>query len=223
MGQKLFYKNKNIYNLDLVLTASVTAYFQLGEKYVTAGPVRNKEIVATIIGALDNEEIFVDATTKEHKKIAQDIKQYYKGLALKAMGGRINDFEQKVLEIIKKDTVEPQEVGIITSLPKSYFRSIDRDLVNDKLFKVSKDSKHIGNEGDGLKLQLTCLSTSFIQRLGCHIVTALDTNNNIVVFFTGKNPEQFEGTVDVSCKVKRHQVSRFHGGNETVVNYVKVI
>ncbi len=223
MGQKIFYKNKNIYNLDTVLTASVTAYFQLGKKYITAGPIRNKEVVLSLIGALDNEEIFVDHVTEEHKKIAQDIKQYYKGLALKAMGGKINDFEQKVLEIINKDTVEPQEVGIVTSLPKSYFRSIDRDLVNENLFKVSKGSKHIGNEGDGLKLQITCLSTSFIQRLGCHIVTALDTNNNIVIFFTGKSPDQFEGTINVSCKVKRHQVSRFHGGNETVVNYVKVI
>jgi putative lipoic acid-binding regulatory protein len=215
------------YSLELVLSASVTAYFQQNETYTSNGPLTNKNIVLSILGEFytssATDTIYVDATTDKHVKVAKDMVVFYKGLALKAMGGKINDFEQKILEIIKRETVDKHEVGVVASLPKSYFRAIKRETTNNELLKLSSSSQHVGKEREALSLNIDVKSCSYIQSLNCHVVNAVDKKGNIIVFFTGKSPDEFKGNVDITCKIKRHQVSKMHGGKETVVNYVKVI
>ena len=155
--------------------------------------------------------------------VARDIISYYTGLMFKAIGGKINDFEERVLDIVKKGVVQVYDFGVIASLPKSYDRNVAREAVEQKQRELSHNSMHIGLVGDTVDMGLEIMRVNFIQKLNCYVVNA-QYDENLVVFFTG-NADFKNGPTDVKVRgrVKRHQVSNYHGGKETVFNYVKVV
>lgn len=211
------------FDLKTVMTFAVSAYKQKGEDYINYGTNTNKTIVQTHLGLLDeNRMTFVDHVSQECADIAEDIIQYYKGLTFKAMGNKINDFEQKVLGLINTGMVDRRDIGVISSLPKAYFRSVKRDATDTQMRKLSTTSIHVGTQGEDIEGTINILNCSFIQRLQCHVVNA-EMNGNIVCFFTKHPAEHWSTTCEIKGKVKRHQVSKFHGGKETVLNYVKVV
>jgi hypothetical protein len=170
------------------------------------------------------EKYATSKPTAKQKKLAGEIISHYQGLMFKAIGGKINEFEQKVLDVVKRGEINTFEFGIVASLPKSYVRSVERDKVEREQRALSVDSKHIGRPKDKVELDVEILRVNFIASLNCHVVNAKDTAGNLIVFFTSKGSE-FTDIKDmkVNARVKRHQVSTYHGGNETVLNYVKKI
>jgi len=155
---------------------------------------------------------------------AKDIITYYTGLMIKALGSKINDFESKILSFVKSGEVPTFDFGMVAALPKSYERAIERDSVEKQQRALSDDSNFIGVVGDTLDVKINVLRKNYINKLGCDVINAVDTNNNLVVFFTGKG-ELFESgnTYNIRARVKRHQLSNQHNGKETVFNYVKVV
>lgn len=155
---------------------------------------------------------------------AKDIITYYTGLMIKALGSKINDFESKILSFVKSGEVPTFDFGMVAALPKSYERAIERDSVEKQQRALSDDSNFIGTVGDTLDLKINVLRKNYINKLGCDVINAVDTNNNLVVFFTGKG-ELFESgnNYNIRARVKRHQLSNQHNGKETVFNYVKVV
>ena len=170
------------------------------------------------------EKYITSKPTAKQKKLAGEVISYYQGLMFKAIGGKINEFEQKVLDIVKRGEINTFEFGIVASLPKSYARSIERDKVEREQRALSVDSKHIGKPNDKIELDVEILRVNYIEKLGCHVVNAKDTGDNLIVFFTTKGND-FTNTKNMKIKgrVKRHQVSTYHSGNETVLNYVKKV
>lgn len=214
----------NTYDLKTVMTYSVSAYMQNGEMYINnAGLRNNKGIVMTHMNILDDSRAsFVDHITQECEDVADKIIQYYKGLTFKAMGNKINDFEQRVLDVIQSGIVDRRDIGVVASLPKSYFRAVKRDGTDQKLRQLSITSEYMGREGDEVTATIEVLNCSFIQKLQCYIVNA-QMGDNIVVFFTKHPAEHWGETCEIKGKVKRHQTSKFHNGKETVLNYVKTV
>lgn len=213
----------NTYDLKTIMTFAVSAHMQKGKEYVNYGTVTNKTIIQTHLGLLDEKRmVFVDYVTEECADIAEKIIQYYKGLTFKAMGNKINDFEQKVLGLINCKLVDQRDIGIIASLPKAYFRAVKRDATDAMMRKLSTTSIHIGTQGEDVEGTINILNCSFIQRLQCHVVNA-EMSGNIVCFFTKHPAEHWGDTCEIKGKVKRHQTSKFHGGKETVLNYVKTV
>jgi len=211
------------YDLKTVMTYAVSAHFQNGEEYKNYGSTTNKTIIQTHLGLLDeNRMTYVDHITQECQDIAEQIIQYYKGLTFKAMGNKINDFEQKVLGLINCKLVDRRDIGVIASLPKAYFRAVKRDATDTLMRKLSKSSVHVGTVGNDVNDYIAVLNCSFIQKLQCFVVNA-EMNGNIVCFFTKHNAEIWGEGCDIKAKVKRHQTSKFHGGKETVLNYVKKV
>jgi hypothetical protein len=171
----------------------------------------------------DKDFWFENVADEEDYEVADTIISYYTGLMLKAMGATINDFEQKVLGLVKAGNVAANEFGIVASLPKSYFRSVERDAVEAQQRALSDDSQYVGKIGDTVELAIDVLRCNFIQKLNCHVVNAR-AGNDLIVFFTS-NANDFDGMRcgNIKGRVKRHQTSNYHGGKETVLNYVKKI
>jgi hypothetical protein len=216
-------QSQQLFDLKTVMTFAVSAYKQLGDSYIVHGTVTNKLIVATNLGLLDDSRaVFVDHVTAECEEIAEQMIQYYKGLTFKAMGAKINDFEQKVLGLINCKLVDRRDIGVIASLPKAYFRSVKRDATDTKMRKLSTTSIHIGTIGQEVESTINILNCSFIQSLQCHVVNA-EISGNIVCFFTKHPAEHWGESCTIKGKVKRHQTSKFHNGKETVLNYVKTV
>ncbi len=213
----------NTYDLKLVMTYAVSAHFQNGEEYKNYGTRTNKAIIQTHLGEINQQHMcFVDYVKDECAEVADKIIQYYKGLTFKAMGAKINDFEQRVLSVIQTGKVDRRDIGVIASLPKAYFRAVKRDETDALMRKLSMNSVHIGSEGSEITGTIKVLNCSFIQRFNCYIVNA-ELDNNIVCFFTRHGDKVWGGGCDIKGKVKRHQISKFHGGKETVLNYVKKV
>jgi hypothetical protein len=160
---------------------------------------------------------------EEDLEVAQEIISYYTGLMFKAIGGKINQFEERVLEIVKTGEVSSYDFGVIASLPKSYARNVEREAVEEKQRELSDNSQFIGQVGKTIDLDLDIMRFNFIQKLNCYVVNGVDADGNLVVFFTSN--EDFNGptSLKVRGRVKRHQNSNYHGGKETVFNYVKAI
>ena len=213
----------NTYDLKTVMTYAVSAHFQNGEEYINYGSKTNKAIIQSHLGEISEPHMcFVDHVTEESGTIADKIIQYYKGLTFKAMATKINDFEMRVLAVIQSGKVDRRDFGVIASLPKAYFRAIKRDETDTLMRKLSTNSVHIGSEGSEITGTIRVLNCSFIQRLACHIVNA-ELDGNIVCFFTKHSAEHWGEGCDITARVKRHQTSKFHGGKETVLNYVKKV
>ena len=211
------------YDLKTIMIYAVSAHFQKGEAYANYGQVTNKRIIQSHLGVIPTiQTLFVDHITKECEDIAENIIQYYKGLTFKAMGAKINDFEQKVLAIIQRGQCDRKDIGIIASLPKAYFRSVKRDETDNRMRKLSTNSVHTGTEGNSIEGQIDVLNCSFIQSLQCHVVNA-NFDGSLVCFFTKHDAEVWGEGCKITAKIKRHQVSKFHGGKETVLNYVKKV
>ena len=159
----------------------------------------------------------------EDLEVATEIISYYTGLMFKAIGGKINQFEERVLEIVKSGKVSLYDFGVIASLPKSYERNVAREAVEQRQRELSDNSQHIGQVGNTVDLELEIMRFNFIQKLNCYVVNGVDAGGNLVVFFTSN--EDFNGptSLKVRGRVKRHQTSNYHGGKETVFNYVKKI
>lgn len=155
---------------------------------------------------------------------AREIISYYQGLMMKAISGKINTFEERVLQVVRDNEVSVRDIGVAASLPKSYARSVEREKVEETQRALSVDSQPVGAVGETMDLDLEILRMNYIQKLMCHVVNAKDAAGNLIVFFTSKEHE-FKGKtqVNVRGRIKRHQVSSYHGGNETVLNYVKVV
>tara|TARA_B100001057_G_scaffold413259_1_gene429774 strand:- start:590 stop:1255 length:666 start_codon:yes stop_codon:yes gene_type:complete len=216
-------KFDSIFNLKTVMTYAVAAHKQNNEQYVNQGLASNKIIIQTHLGLLDEFRMaFVDIIPNDCEKLADKVINYYKGLTFKAMGGKINDFEQRVLSIVNSGEVTMRDIGVVASLPKAYFRSVKRDETDLTIRKLSNNSIFVGTVNSDLSGKLNILNCSFIQSLQCHVVNG-EMNGNLVCFFT-KHPAEYWGTsCNIKGKVKRHQRSKFHKGNETVLNYVKLV
>jgi hypothetical protein len=155
---------------------------------------------------------------------AQEIISYYQGLMMKAISGKINTFEERVLHVVRDSEVSVRDIGVVASLPKSYARSVEREQVEETQRALSVDSQHIGAIGDTVEIDLNIMRMNYIQKLDCHVVNGKDEKGNLVVFFTSKDREFMDKEqVKIRARVKRQQVSSYHGGNETVLNYVKVV
>ena len=161
---------------------------------------------------------------EEDLEQAQEIISYYQGLMLKALSSQVNSFEEKVLHIVQENAVSLKDFGILASLIKSYTRSVAREEVELEQRALSADSQHIGAIGDTVEMNLTIMRMNYIQKLDCHVVNGKDEKGNLVVFFTSKDKEFMDkDQVNIRARIKRQQVSSYHGGKETVLNYVKVV
>jgi len=161
---------------------------------------------------------------EEDLEQAQEIISYYQGLMLKALSSQVNSFEEKVLHIVQENAVSLKDFGILASLIKSYTRSVAREEVELEQRALSADSQHIGAIGDTVEMNLTIMRMNYIQKLDCHVVNGKDEKGNLVVFFTSKDKEFMDkDQVNIRARIKRQQVSNYHSGKETVLNYVKVV
>ena len=235
---------KTTYPLRDVMAASVMAYRLNGNEYITNTEAEytednehiihkhtNKHLMlytitdAIIPGHLrkQNSYWFENVADEEDYEVADNIISYYQGLMLKAMGATINEFEEKVLNLVKADKIAANEFGIVASLPKSYYRSVERDRIEAEQRALSDDSQYVGKVGETVTLFIDILRCNYIQKLNCHVVNAR-AGTDLIVFFTS-NADAFTDVKNCRIKgrIKRHQTSNYHGGKETVFNYVKVI
>ena len=162
----------------------------------------------------------------EHYCHAQEIIETLRGFSFIAVQRPLTKFETSILEIIRRDTITHKELGRVSSFPNVYERKISQEAWEDRESELAQTSKWLGVPGTYDEFELVVENIRYLSRTESYLVCASESGSNIIKFFVSENKlsDIVEGDkINVSCWVKKQEFSRYHGGEETMVNRVKFL
>ena len=180
-----------------------------------------------------NKTLVMEELAKENPKhakkdlaFADEIIEHYQGLLLFKLGDTNNGFQEAVLACIAQDTIKARDIGILASLPHTYQTTIDKEARKAKEEAMASKSSFIGDVKKRNVFDVVVEMVKPLQHKGLYIVSFMQ-GDNILKHFTPSNPEDdgiVEGaSLQISAYVKDHQINKYNGGKETIVNRIKVL
>ena len=165
----------------------------------------------------------VEITAKD-KELAEDISTYFQGLLFKQLSGEMSDFNKKILKLVNEEQVPINEFGLVASLPKAFYNAKKWDKAAEVERDLADVSDYVGTQGKRCNFDLEVVSTRYIPTHDCTIVTCIDEDKNVVKFFTHDFAKDSEpgDKFEIAGFVKSHEVSKYNGGKETMINRVKL-
>lgn len=162
--------------------------------------------------------------TAKDKELAEDITSYFQGLLFKQLSGKMSDFNKKILKIINEEQIPINEFGLVASLPKAFYNAKKWDRAAEVERDLADVSDYVGTQGKRCNFDLEVVSTRYIPTHDCTIVTCIDEDKNVVKFFTHDFAKDSEpgDKFEIAGFVKSHEVSKYNGGKETMINRVKL-
>ena len=180
-----------------------------------------------------NKSLVLEELAKENPKyakkdvsVADEIIEHYQGLLLFRLGDQQNNFQEAVLSCIANETIRARDIGILASLPHTYTTTIDKEARKEKEEAMASKSSFVGEVKKRNIFDVTVEMVKPLPHKGLYIVSFMQ-GNDILKHFTPSNPED-DGIVvgaklQISAYVKDHQVNKYNGGKETIVNRIKVL
>ena len=139
----------------------------------------------------------------EDREQGQEVRQYCNSLTFKILQGKIlSDFEQTMLKIADKETVDSfYDIAVVSSLPASYERSKARLEQSNRL----RDHQGCLNQAEGTKvdLEIEVVRCNYSNNWDTYYVTAIV--ENAVVFFAFRNQIEIGSKIRVKGKIKSHK------------------
>ena len=167
-------------------------------------------------------EKFFLSITEEDREMAHTIIDYLKGLSFKAIERELTDFERNVLKLVTGENIEKDKIGIASSLPKVYYNKIEQDNWTDRENVLSRSSQPVGTLNKRGKFNLKVEFCRYIPRTMSYLITSSVDNKHIVKFFSS-NMHEVGKTIEVEGYVKDQKRGRYHNGQETILNRIKII
>lgn len=156
--------------------------------------------------------------TDEDKAVAEKAMAYARE-DLKAKETR-SDYEHNLYVATVQSLVEYRTAGITASLIPYYLREVERQVLREKERVSMGDSKHMGAEGERLKMlvaKLLRVHTSEGFYGTTYILKLITNEGNVITWFTSANPELAVGAeVMLDGTVKKH--GEYNGVKETVLS-----
>lgn len=221
-----------MYNTKDVIALSCAVYRSKGNQYCKEsfsfdeGPMKiaNKHIMFYMLDPTSSYapgvEHCICSVTDEDQELATTIIKHMNRLVFKALGDTLSDFNQRAFNIVNKETVTLNDVGVIASLPLVYFR----DITGIELKKIIRETNftHLGNESEKISLTCAIIETRYVTQINCFSHTAI-TQSNELVSWLNKNLSGTKGDIiAITGKVKKHKLHWLHKVPETELNYVTV-
>ena len=178
-----------------------------------AEPVKVKTANKTLVKEWLRNGMF-QAITEADIEQGRVVRHYFKGLLLKELAGKLNDFERQALKIAQMDDFfgyHLLEFAVISCLPASMRREQER---KDLATSIAESTQLAGNEGDRVQGEVEVVKCAYSQIYNKYKVSA-KLGDGFVQFWT---PDKIEGTVKLRGRIKSHRVD-----NTTQLNYVKII
>lgn len=144
----------------------------------------------------------------------QQYRAYFNTFTLKALTGKINDFEQTALKIAQKEEFTGRDMldfAVVSCLP-SVAR---RDQANVDLKREIYASEQLqGSEGDTIVGDITVIKTRYSPEYEKYKIQARMGESFVDFWF----PKDLKGDLRVKGKIKQHR-----GNKTTQLNYVKIV
>jgi hypothetical protein len=145
----------------------------------------------------------------------EKVMQHCRSLTFKLLTDkRLSDFEQNMLSIVEKETLDSNyDIAIVSSLPNTYNRSEYRRAVDTR---IRETNGVFGTVGERVQVTAEVVKSYFSEQWGTHFITAI-TDDNKQVFFAYKQSLTVGDNINIDGKVKAHR------DNSTQLNYVKMV
>jgi hypothetical protein len=145
----------------------------------------------------------------------EKVMQHCRSLTFKLLTDkRLSDFEQNMLSIVEKETLDSNyDIAIVSSLPNTYNRSEYRRAVDTR---IRETEGVFGTVGERVQVTAEVVKSYFSEQWGTNFITAI-TDDNKQVFFAYKQSLTVGDNINIDGKVKAHR------DNSTQLNYVKMV
>ena len=217
-------KKEPLYNTKIALAVANAIYRKKGYVRTTDAAYNERK---------SNKSLVLEELAKESPKyakkdiaFAQEIVEHYQGLLLFRLGDQQNSFQEAVLSCIAREETKARDIGILASLPHTYKTTLDKEARKAKEEKMASKSSFVGDVKKRNIFDVVVEMVKPLQHKGLYIVSFMQ-GDNILKHFTPNNPEDdgiIEGAnLQISAYVKDHQINKYNGGKETIVNRIKVL
>ena len=151
---------------------------------------------------------------------AKEVMDYLTGLSFKAFERELTDFESNTLKLVTSEEIDNTSLGIAASLPKVYLNKLDQDVWEIRERELTESSEYVGNLHNRCDFELVVENIRYIKTTGSNLYCCSVSGKNVVKFF-GDDFGNVGDTIHVAGFVKSHQISKYSGGKETMINRVK--
>jgi hypothetical protein len=187
----------------------------------------NKTAIRYIINDVKEAEDIDVTVTSKHMEKAEELKTYFDSvIVMKKLTGNFNGFEDTVGNILNKKEVDNYGISVLASLPNSMRIQKQRDDMDDFYEDMRQSSEYVGKVGSRGAFSLFIKDVKYIAKYGIHLVTAVESDQNLIKFFWSKDPDISDLIVGKSMRVtgfvKEQSISKFSNCKETVLNRVKI-
>jgi len=231
--QSLF---NNTTTLD-VMCASIEVYKSQG--FIKSGqgytdnknpekPVKiedNKTIMLSLLKAKDaGKTKFTSETVEEATNLINSINGK---LMLKKMTNTLNNFENNVVKSLAETDINKFSISIIASLPHSVSIDKKREVIADRMSGLKHSSQYFGERGRRYDIDVEVLDVKFIQTSNVYMISTCYAEKDIIKFWWRDQPDISDiianKTIKIRATVNKHELSKYTGAKETMVNRVKIL
>jgi hypothetical protein len=224
---------KNITTLD-VMCASVEVYKSQG--FIKSGhgytdnkdpenPINiddNKTMINSLLSSKNLK--FSEQTVEEASNLINSINGK---LMLKKMTNTLNNFETNVVKALSEADVNKFSISIIASLPHSVGIDKKREEVADRMSSLKHSSQYFGTKGKRFDIDVQVLDVKFIQTSNVYMISSCYAEKDIVKFWWRDQPDISDiisnKIIKIRATVNKHELSKYTGAKETMVNRVKIL
>ncbi len=188
-------------------------YSKEGEGHWTDdGYVRTKEPNKMLVKQWLRDNV---QPTEAEVQQGQQYRSYFKTFTLKALTGKLNDFERQAMKIASKDQFTNRDMldfAIISCLPSTARRDKERTELKREIYQ---SEQLVGDVGDAVSGTITVLQCRFNQNYNKFKINAR-MGESFVDFWFGK---ELTGELKIKGKIKAVR----SGEKTTQLNYVKIV
>lgn len=126
----------------------------------------------------DQIELGQFGVTDADRKFGAILAEHFQGLVFDALGGKTNEFEQQIINLITAEEVHARHgIAYMACLANRYHKEIVKDARREQMFKIGHTSIHQGAIGQHLRLNVRIISKYAGRAFPGSVVRATDGQN----------------------------------------------
>lgn len=145
---------------------------------------------------------------------------------LKKLTSALTSFEKSVSEAFV-NPLSTFTVAVIASIPHMNVVDVKRQQVADKIEELKFTSEFFGKEKQRYDIEVEVLDVKYIQSSSVFMITTVFNDKDIIKFWWRDQPDLTDiidgRRIKIRGTVNKHEVGKYTGAHETMLNRVKVI
>ena len=230
---KNFNKHLESYTPVQALAFAIEAYKSQGfvrsneGYYVYDDDGNEKEFVSDNKTVILNRMIAGESPADELLTTAEEIIEKFNGkLMVKKLTGALTKFEKGVTDSFV-GPLSNFSVAIIASIPHMNEVDKKRSAIEERLELLKFKSEYFGEIKTRHEIYVDVLDVKYIQSSSIYMITVVHNDKDVLKFWWRDQPDLsdiFNGkTIKIRGTVNRHEIGKYTGCQETMLNRVKIL